>query len=352
MERLKRIFTLNEHDKYLLNQAPFLLIVGRSIYEFISFCFCLSFAISHIIEGPWWKYFTFFSYWTLSFTIFTFFIAFITSILEILRFLYKKQKNLKLEQIKKVQTALDVFTFLRNRLFILTFIEVIFVTGAFWIFLPENQNYKYYSTIGAHIVSICLVFIEYLLIVLYLIWWDLLIVLGISLCYYLFTVYIYYQRNIWVYYVQDPKTNSTWYLIIVIGFFVFIALYLIIRFLNSIKNKLYVIFSWKFNKDQGLVFKRVPEIDYRTYVRNQCLIILSILYATACFSVYVNISILVASKVQTTLLGNFAYEIIYLVFETFNVAIGFRGVLLEKYTSCIRVMNWVIKINFNTSFSF
>lgn len=52
MEKLKRVFSLNELDKYLLNRTSITGIYIRTIFEFLSLCFCISFGVSNLIEGP------------------------------------------------------------------------------------------------------------------------------------------------------------------------------------------------------------------------------------------------------------------------------------------------------------
>lgn len=287
-----------------------------------------------------WRFFAFFSYWALVFTMIMFGLALTTSILEIFLYRFRQNKAKKI-QFMHLQSATDIFTFLRNRALVISFIHTIFVTGAFWIFLPVGQDYHYYSTIGAHIVSIILNFLEWMLIVLYISWWDLLILLGTASCYYLFTVYIFFQRNVWMYDLQDPTRNSTWYLIIVIGIAVYFGLYFLLRMLNFIKNKFEVYVRWKMNEGYDLTFKRLPEIDYRTYTRNQFLMILTILFANACFSVYINISLLMASRVPINVIAQICYEIIYILIEIGNISFGLKAALSEKVSTSLRVMNWV-----------
>lgn len=231
-------------EKKTLKQIHPILFVLRAFYELFCLLFCLVIAIWYISTNAPFKYFILYSYWNNTIAGFMFLVSFIFTISTI----NASYRNAKLFGDPIFIKKMNVIKVFRDFLIQFIIIQLLISTIAFWWFQTYTSSpFSSIPSFLSHTILFLFVILQLCFTVNHETSWVIVLVLIHNVCYYVFTVPIYYNAGYWIYAPQGD--TAQWILICICVILCSIVSYWLIVVFNHFKNN-FIIFvtNWMDNE--------------------------------------------------------------------------------------------------------
>lgn len=253
LDKILRLLKDPEYESTLVHKQPIGLFIVKFLVELVGFAFCLSVALFSIISyPPWWGFTVYLTNWTLTMAIITFFFCAAASFERIIRKVIYNAFHKELP----LWTG-DVVHWIRDRMFMLSLVQSIFVACAYWLLVYTPGQEISYSTVGAHVVSAVILVFEFFFSTVTFFWWDFWIVFGYITFYSCFGVFHFHARAFWAYTVLDPETNKNFWVVYLLCYVIILGLWFAVKFFSLFRNHI-VYQIWR-------RIKKIPPKDAETH---------------------------------------------------------------------------------------